>query len=479
MSNYKITVNHTHIRIDNYMLGDCERLEKFLSLWNPSYFRYEPIGYLYDEEKRVLLIPRGVDINYVEKLLNGRADVNYTPDPYDSVSIKLKTPPRDDVQKKCISFLIGENEFGYTKKYSQMLLNLGTGVGKTYVTTAALTFLGTRAIVITHIEKIKKQWFDTLTGMTDLSERDVCNINNSKTIDRLLMSSNLKYKVYLVNHATILSYAKKNGWDSIHELFIHLKIGLKVYDEAHLNFENIVRIDLSTNTKRTIYLTATFERSDFMENNIFKMCFKNVIRYGSELKKEKRKHIVYLSVLYNSKPSLDTQAYMVTFRGFNKIRYAEYLSTCQKFYDALAYVLNYFKDKEGKTMIISTTIDNTEEIKKFVENIYENKSVSVYHSKISEEEHEKALTADVISTTPKSAGTGLDIPGLRTVIMTESYSSTVQADQTSGRLREYSENDYTFYVELVDIGFKRVYDMYKKRLPVFKKKCVKVLSINL
>ena len=63
--------------------------------------------------------------------------------------------------------------------------------------------------------------------------------------------------------------------------------------------------------------------------------------------------------------------------------------------------------------------------------------------------------------------------------MTEAYSSKVQAEQASGRLREYSPNDYTFYVELVDIGFKKVYEMYKKRLPVFKKKCVKVMELNI
>ena len=75
-------------------------------------------------------------------------------------------------------------------------------------------------------------------------------------------------------------------------------------------------------------------------------------------------------------------------------------------------------------------------------------------------------------------GTGVHIDGLRITIMTESYSSDVQADQTSGRLREFNDTDYTFYVELVDEGFKKVKEMYKKRLPVFKKKCYKILEID-
>ena len=475
---YSIEVKHTSIHIHNYTLGDCEQLEKYLSLWNPTYFRLEPKGFMYYEDKKLLLVPRGIDINYVEKLLNESSSVVYTPDPYDNVSIKLKAMPRDDIQRKSIAFLIGENDFSYTKKYAQLLLNLPTGEGKTYVTTASLIFFGMRAMIVTHMDKIKKQWIDSFINMTDLDSKYICNIDSSKTIDRLLSKSTNPYKVYLVNHGTIQSYAKANGWESIGELFRHLKIGIKIYDEAHLNFENIIKTDLNTNTKKTIYLTATFERSDYKENKLFNICFRNIVRYGYEARKEKRRHIMYLAVLYNSHPSIDKQAYMTTFHGFNKIRYAEYQSTCKEFYDALEYTIKYFKTMEGKMMILSSTIDNTEVIKKFIDDKFPDVTVSTYHSKISEADKNKAMESNIISTTPKSAGTGVDIPGLRTVIMTESYSSAVQADQVSGRLREYSEHDKTFYVELVDIGFKKVYTMYKNRLPIFKKKCAKILSVE-
>ena len=476
---YKIEVRHTSIMIHNYTLGDCEKLEKYLSVWNPSYFRFDPKGFMYYEDKKILLIPRGVDITYIEKLLNSPSEMIYVPDDYDRVSIKLRAMPRDDIQKKAISFLIGENDFTYSKKYAQVLLNLPTGDGKTYVSTAALTFLGMKTMVITHMDKIKNQWYNTLIKMTDLEDNYICNISGSKDIKKLLSMSNLKYKVYLINHDTIRSYAKSNGWESVHELFMHLKIGIKIFDEAHLNFENIIKIDLNTNVKKTIYLTATFKRSDYKEDKLFNICFRNVIRYGYEVQKEKRRHILYLAVLYNSHPSLDKQAYMNTYHGFNKIRYSEYQMECKEFYDALNYTISYFKDKEGKIMIMSSKIESTEVIKKYLDGVFSDKSISTYHSKISESEKEKALGADIISTTPKSAGTGLDLPGLRTVIMTESYSSVVQADQVSGRLREYSDHDKTFYVELVDVGFNKVYSMYKKRLPLFKKKCAKVLSIQL
>ena len=130
-------------------------------------------------------------------------------------------------------------------------------------------------------------------------------------------------------------------------------------------------------------------------------------------------------------------------------------------------------------MIMATTIALVEAIVKYINDSFDELSAYPYHSKLTDDEKTKALESNIIVTTPKSAGTGVDIPGLRSVIMTEAYSSTVQADQISGRLREYAKDKKTCYVELVDRGFGKVLRMYQSRLPVFKNKCTKLLSINL
>ncbi len=409
--------------------------------------------------------------------MDDTAIIDYVPDPYAPISIKMKVPPRDDTQRNAIGFLIGEGDFQYSKKYSQLLLNLEPGAGKTYIAVAGISFLRMRAIIITHMDRIRSQWLDTFNKATDLSEKEICYIDGSKDIDELLKNDNIKYKVFMINHNTILSYANKHGWDAITEFFKHIKVGIKIFDEAHLNFDNILKIDLNTNTKKTFYLTATFNRSDYNEDKLFSKCFNNVIRYGEN--EHSRKHIIYVAIEYNSKPTVADELSVVNFKGFNKISYANYLKGCQTFYDSLDYAVKYFAEKaEGKMLILSSKIDLCDDIKAFIENALPEKTVSVYHSKISAEDKIKALTCDIICTTPKSAGTGVDIPGLRTVIMTEAYSSKVQAEQISGRLREYSPTAYTFYVELVDIGFSKVYDMYRRRQPVLKKKCVKMLKIQ-
>ena len=65
-------------------------------------------------------------------------DRNYNK--YDSINLKLKAEPRDDIQIKSLAFLTGEGKFKYTQEYSQLSLNLDTGDGKTYCVIASLCF---------------------------------------------------------------------------------------------------------------------------------------------------------------------------------------------------------------------------------------------------------------------------------------------------------------------------------------------------
>jgi superfamily II DNA or RNA helicase len=474
-----IRVKHTSIIIPNYNLGDNEKLENILSVWNEMYYRMDNIGFHYDEEKKELLLPRGLDLNYLEHIFQMPLDIDYKPDPYEVASYRLKVEPRSDIQRKSISFLLGEGDFDYTKKHSQLTLNLDTGDGKTYCVIAGLTFMKTKSMIITHTDSIKNQWKNSILKMTDLDEKFIFNIDGSSTIKKILKLDKLPYKVYLINHRTIQSFAKKHGWEKITELFQKLRIGVKVFDEAHLEFGNLLKLDLHTNTKKTLYLTANFERSDYKENRVFTLCFKNIAKYGRETRAEKRKHIIYVPVFFNSNPTLDTRADMRGRKGwFDKNKYSDYLITRPIFYDMLRWLVGFFTKQDGKMLLMVSKINATEAVYDYLSNIMENKTVGIYNSQISDEEKEKTLNMDIISSTPKSMGTGTDIPGLRFCINAEPYTSAISANQFSGRLREYGPDQYTFYIELVDKGFPDIYNMYKKRLPNFKKKCVKILEMK-
>lgn len=475
----EILVKHSSVVITNYMIGNSRQLEDMLSIWDPVYFKMDTLGYFYNEERKELMIPRGIDINFLEKMFRVRAQIIYDHDPFEPTAYHLLMEPKNDIQRKSISFLIGEGDFQYTKKYSQLALDLDTGDGKTYCIIAALTFMKMKSFIITPNDNIKGQWLKAIKKMTDIKDEYVLNIEGSGMIRKLLKMDKIPYKIFIINHRGIHSFAKAEGWDKVTELFQKLKIGIKVYDEAHFEFASMIKTDLHTNTKKTIYLTANFERSGHKENKLFTICFNNVAKFGKETRDEKRKHIVYVVVKYNSKPPLDIQLYVKGKHGFDKNRYIDYQITKDIFYEALMKVCNFVGNKEGKMMLVFSKNDVIDLISDYLLENYESRVPFKYNSTVSQDDKFKALNSELILTTPKSLGTGSDIPGLRFVVNTEQYSSAITANQISGRLREYADDKYTFYFELVDIGFPQVDTMFKARFKVFKKKCVEILDLKL
>ena len=474
----KIIVKQTHIEVPNYTLGDCPEIEKMLSVWDDDYHKLVPVGFSYNEETNTLILPRGMDLSYIERKFNMPLEIDRNFNKYKRVSYKLKTEPRDDNQVKSIAYLLGEGEFTYTKRYSQQALNLDMGQGKTYVTIASGAFLQMATLVITHINTIKNQWMSSYLEFTNIDEQYMYDIRGSKCIDKLLKETNPKYKVYFVNHDTIKAWCRKNGWNKLNDVFNHLGIGLKIYDEAHLEFSSLLNIDFNTNVYKTFYLTATFERGYYTENKVFYNCFKNIAKFGVEINETLRKHIVYIAVKYNTRPNIDEQIKIKGRKGFDRYAYIDYQIKKGKIFDVVKYVSEYFKNQEGKLAILTSKIESSFIFEDYMKELYPDKRIISWNSQVPDEIKETVNECDVISSTPKSLGTGNDIPGLRFMIMTEPYTSNITAKQVPGRLREYGPDMYTFYVELIDIGFSKVNDMYRKRLKKFKEIFVSINEIN-
>jgi hypothetical protein len=465
-----IKIKHTSIVIPKYNLGDNIELEKMLSIWNEAYYRYEPIGFSYKKNTKELLIPRGINSSLLENRFNLLSDIDYDSDPYEKAVYKLKVEPRNDIQKRGISFLIGEENFKFTKKYSQLALTFDTGDGKTYIAIAALTIMKVKSIIITPITELRNQWAKEFLTKTNIDEKHICIINGSPDIDKLFKAKKLNYKVYLVNHGTIHSYGKQHGWEAVSELFKLLKVGVKIIDEAHWGFENIINIDLYTNTKKTFYVTANFDRTDYRERKLFDMCFNSVIRYGIEERIHKIKHIKYLAVLYNSKPSLVDVARLQGRYGFDKNFYIDYEIQQDIFFSVIEYLINLCIGK-GKILIMLSKIEPCNILYHFLIELFPDSKIAIYNSSIPHEIRKLALEAEIIVSTPKSLGIGVDIDGLRYVINTEQYSSKIKGNQVAGRLRYLGKDIVSHYIEVVDIGFKYAYNLYRKRKPIFKEKC--------
>ena len=465
MEEMYINVYNTHIEIFPYKRGDVPQLEKMMSVYNKSSRHYEPMTYFIEDS--VLYLPRGVSTFVLEKYFDVIPTVITHYDKYSHIKEEYKPllPPKSTMQENGIKFLCGDGDYSYSRRYSQLGLNLDTGDGKSYATVYSLLKLGLKSIIITHQEKIKLQWYDTFISKTDLPESRIFNISGSDVIEQ------------------INSYARDNGWESIHDLFIKLQVGIKVYDEAHKFFENIFMVDCFSNTYKTFYLTATFGRSDVFEYAVYKRAFSSLARFGEETLnyEEKRKHINFIVCYFMSKPEYGITPKVRNVHGFSSYKYIDYELKINQ-HDALIKVLRTILDKisnlEGKVLILSP---KKESVKIIAREVYEytGEKVGLVYSDNSDKENEESKQCRFISSTIKSCGTGFDIPGLRVLINLEPVASKDLADQVRGRLREYSPEAETYLFYPVDLSIPDMEPMCNRIIPTMKKKCKSVNFIKL
>lgn len=94
--------------------------------------------------------------------------------------------------------------------------------------------------------------------------------------------------------------------------------------------------------------------------------------------------------------------------------------------------------------------------------------IGIFTTLVTPEEKYAAMNKKIILSTTKSAGAAVDIQGLKlTVVLNEPFKSHVITQQTIGRTRD---ND-TFYIDCVDIGFKKLLQFYNYKQPVIEKYC--------
>lgn len=481
----KIICYHTHLELNDYHMGECIHLERSLSVWLENYFKYKPIAYVYDEERQCLLIPSGVSANWVSSLTNRPIEMNYDADPYEKMHMRMLKNPRDELQVESMKFLAGKDKYASYSKYPQLVLNLDTDSGKTFITMAQMAYKGLKTVIIVHSEFLQNQWITKLTTDTDIDPRKILPVVGS-TRCMSIIEHPRKYKqytIFVIKHDTIRSFGNNHGWNNVTRLFRAMNVGIKVYDEVHREFANIVYTDCYTNTKFTYYLTATFGRSNTDEMKIYKRCFNNVPKF--EQKKlpnySGKPHISYICVFYSTKPTMLQIANMKNSYGFNRNTYARYqLVDDEKFFMVVSELVRITCIEHGfKTMILMSTISGIEDMADYLKSQYPELTIGLYHSKIDPNIKAKAVECQVILSTEKSLGEGADIPGLRAVINTESFKSTIIVEQIIGRLRRPPDGSGCIYFETVDRAFQTLRNQQKTRERFLRKMVSKIRYVKM
>lgn len=475
----ELRVFHSHLELYPYEKGQCKPLEKMMSKWNG--FTYVPFGlYL---QNGILYLPRGLNTSLIAQYTGARISMEMRYDSYKKLTRGvMKFPPKSEYQKQAIDFLTGSDQFAYSKRYSQLGLNLPTGDGKTFATIAAILQYKMRAIIITHQDHIRQEWYNDFLTKTTVPEEDIYIIQGNDSMDAI-MNGEINKEIYLVNHQTLHNYANLYGYYRLREFFQKIKVGIKVIDEADMFFENTLMLDYFSNCYKSIYVTATFGRGDPAEVRLYQNAFSSLVRFGEQAMQDenRRKHIICNILYFKSHPKWGIKPNVSTYKGFSAYKYIDYElfqepeHTLEK---VLYYILDKTKNMEGKTLILSPTKTSVEYFAEKASD-YTGKEVGLIYSDNSKELNLLNREKEIISSTEKSTGRGVNIKQLRKLIVLNPVGNAFLMDQISGRLREYSSDMDTYMFYPVDMSLEESPRMLRRVMPALKKKCKEVNTLTL
>ena len=476
---HKIEVKHSSILINDYNMGDCTFLENSFTIYDPiTHSRYIYI-LEYDEDNKILYVPRGIDVYLLENAFGCVPFISNSCDAYDNIGeVLIKYKPRDEYQEEGLQFMLGLDKYRNNTRKSQLSLNLPTGVGKSYCAIATMAIMRYRSIVMTSSLKWLKQWKDYILEYTNIKESEIITLSSNHSSIELLLSRDInKYKVILASIDTIRSYGDKNGWDKVEELFKFMRVGLKFYDECHLNFETMAKIDYHSNTYKTYYITATPGRSDQRQNAIYQLYFKNVPSI-SLFNEEEHPHTRYICMKYKSDPTPQEKSACRGRFELDRNKYTNYVVTKPNFYKMLRVIIQLALKTEGKCLIYIGTNKAIQIVKDWIEREYFELrgDVGIYTSIVDDKIKDSQLNNKIILSTTKSFGAAMDLKGLKmTVVLAEPFKSDILAVQTLGRTRDNN----TYYIDVVDMSFNSIYKYYNHKKPIFNKYALDTRETNI
>ena len=478
---------YSKIVIYDYTFGYCPAIEKLFSVYDPLTHTKYLKGCVYDYETKTFILPRGLNVERLLNLLGSGLEpkVITRPDPVMKLEkpIMMKYHPKSEVQREALHFALGIQGYERNKAKTQISINVNTGVGKTYIAIAAAAFLNMKELIITHTRDMMYQWKSEIKSFTDTEDREICVIENGSRDFHAIINGDkdvTEVKYFIVGHASINRFGNNFGWDKISDFFQTIGIGLKVFDEAHKYFDNLLRIDFNTNTWKTIYLTATPERSDREENRIYQASFSAVPAIDLfDENNDPRTH--YVALHYSSRPTpyeaVSCDIKHGGFRMFNAAKYADYVVNKPEFFKMLFIVMEIARVR-GKSIFYIESIHAIDIIYNWMVYTFPELEgqIGILHSKIPDEVRDYQTQMPIILTTIKSCGEGKHIDNLALgVLLAAPYSSKPLLRQVLGRMRNFN----TMLIYCIDHGFQKINGYYQSSLGMFAKYALDVSDLNL
>lgn len=376
---------------------------------------------------------------------------------------RIKAPVKDgwqprDYQEKGIEFIIQEDS---TDNHSRLVC-LGTGLGKTFLSLCAQSRLGTRCLIIVLATYMDK-WAKDITSTLKVKPNEVMVVKGTKVLQNLIhhaQNGDLESKFIIVSLETIRNFYKtyeqspnseETQMYGCHpENFAEvIQAGTLLIDETHQHLNTVFKILLYTHIPKLVALSATLISDDPFIDKMQKLMFPKDIRFMNiQLKKYIKSFAIAYSFEDFKHASIRTSEYgnnLYSHIAFEKSILKKQI-TLNGYIDLIDNILRigYFDEyiKGDKAAIFCASIAMADQIVKYMKKKYPQFDVRRY---CEDDPYENIIDADIRVTTIISGGTAIDIPNLRTLILTNNIKSPVSNLQTMGRLRDLGEKDVKFY----------------------------------
>jgi superfamily II DNA or RNA helicase len=388
-----------------------------------------------------------------------------------------ESPPLYDYQIPAVEYIVKPG-FPYSRQVSMQ-----TGRGKSKVFLRSLVEIKKRTLIVIKPSYIE-QWVNVIKAEFIIEDSEICVVSGSKQLISLLnlaAMGDLPYKIIIIGNATL------RNWFTFYEciqnkildegyactpdkLCEHLKVGYRLIDEVHQDFHFNFKLDLFTNVKRSLSLSATLLSDDQFIKNMMDTAYPVSERYVGE------DYIKYVKAYYLKYNFLKPE--YIRYMEYGSSTYSHHVfeqsiiknsRVLANYFDMIfwAIVETYIKNyKPGqKCLIYCASVDMCTRLERYLAGKFLHKTTARYCA-TEKDSFEDFLAADFGVSTQLSAGTGVDIKGLATVIFTPAVKSTTSNIQGFGRLRNPKDGSIPEFVYFVcgDIVKHFDYHIQKKEL---------------
>lgn len=366
----------------------------------------------------------------------------------------------------------------------QWFVYLSQGLGKTLLSVYLISHLNIRTLIMCYNTQVLRQWIQTFQEKTTIQMDSVLYIDRGRIITKILDGTFpiWEYDIFMCTPKILTMYGEKHGYHLLSILFSKMGIGMKIFDEAHRNITNIIKINAYTSVDKTLYLSGDFAQSNQRKQELYYRIFYDVpILKPSEQLMNTLKFTVAVVVSFNSKPSESDLKSMYPRRGFSFFNYMKYqMERGEEFYKVLWFVLdsiNKSNEKEYRILVLVNMIEHVDIIKDAIEDHYPNRYIlGRYHSKVDPEEKKEAKNdANLIVSTHSSFGVGIDISRVKYVVSC-CIGTKIDDNQASGRARPLPDHSNAFYFMLMDRGVPYCEKSLPDRLDYLEKTKIKAIK---